>query len=79
MSFQNLNTNSFCVRQKHYSDTKNSVGEITFKKTGREIISKVGPYSICKKKKSLIVSDNTIVAEGSTHFFKSLGKKDLMN
>ena len=32
MSFQKFETNSFCVGQKHYSGTKNIVGEITHKK-----------------------------------------------
>ena len=38
MSFQKFKTDSFCVgQQKHYSATKNIVGEITFnKKTGRD-------------------------------------------
>ena len=36
MSFQKFKSDSFCVGQKHYSGTKNIVGEITFtKKTGR--------------------------------------------
>ena len=28
MKFQKYKTNSFCVGQKHYSGTKNTVGEI---------------------------------------------------
>ena len=32
---------------------------------------------ICDKRKSLIVSDNTIKAEGLGDFFKNLGKKGL--
>ena len=75
MSFQKFKTNSYCVGQKHYSGTKNIVGEITFnKKTGREIKLLVGQCSICNRKKSMIVSDNTIQAEGLSSFFKNLGR-----
>ena len=75
MSFQKYKTNSYCVGQKHYSGTKNIVGEITLnKKTGREIKLLVGQCSICNRKKSMIVSDNTIKAEGLGDFFKNLGK-----
>ena len=52
MSFQKFKTNSYCVGQKHYSGTKNFVGEITVnKKTGREIKLLVGQCSICNRKK----------------------------
>ena len=75
MSFQKFKTNSYCVGQKHYSGTKNIIGEITLnKKTGREIKLLVGQCSICIRKKSMIVSDNTIEAEGLGSFFKNLGK-----
>ena len=76
MSFRKFKTYSFCVGQKHYSGTKNIVGEIIFhKKTGRKIKFLVGQCSICKRKKSMIVSDNTIQAEGLGDFFKPLCKK----
>ena len=74
MSFQKFKTNSYCVCQKHYSGTKNIIGEITHKKTGREIKLLVGQCSICNRKKSMIVSDNTIQAEGLGSFFKNLGR-----
>ena len=75
MSFQKFETNSYCVGQKHYSGTKNTAGEITVnRKTGREIEFFVGQCSICNRKKSMIVSDNTIQAEGLEDFFKNLGK-----
>ena len=78
MSFQKFKTNSYCVGQKHYSGTKNINGEITLnKKTGREIKLLVGQCSICNGKKSTIVSDNTIKAEGLGDFFKNLSKKGL--
>ena len=75
MSFQKFKTNRYCVGQKHYSCTKNIVGEITLnKKTGREVKILVGQCSIGNRKKSMIVSDNTIKAEGLGDFFKNLGK-----
>ena len=75
MSFQKNKTDSYCVDQKHYSGTKNTVGEMTFnKKTGREIKILVGQCSICNRKKSMVVSDKTIQAEGLAGFFKKLGK-----
>ena len=75
MSFQKFKTNSYCVGQKHYSGTKHIIGEITLnKKTGREIKLLVGQCSNCNRNKSMIVSDNTIQAEGLGSFFKNLGR-----
>ena len=75
MSFQKFKTNSYCVGQKHYSGTKNIVGEITLnKKTGREIKLLVGQCLIGNRKKSMIFSENTKKAEGLGDFFKNLGK-----
>ena len=51
MSFQKFKTNSYCVDQKHYSGTKNIVGEITFStKTGRESKLLVGHCSARNRK-----------------------------
>ena len=70
MSFQNFETISYCVAQKHYSGTKNITGEVTvIKKTGREITLLVGKCVICDRKKLMIVSENTIQAEGLGDFF----------
>ena len=75
MNSQKFETNSYCVGGKHYSGTKNITGEITFiKKTGKEIKLLVGKCVFCDRKKSMIVSDNTIQAEGLGDFFKNLGK-----
>ena len=75
MSFQKFKSDSYCVGQRHYLGTKNIVGEITLnKKTGREIKLLVGQCSICNRKKSMIVSDNTIQAEGLGDFLKNMGK-----
>ena len=78
MSFQKFKTNSYCLGQRDYSGTKNITGEIAYnKKTGREIKLLVGKGVICDRKKSMIVSDNTIQAEGLGDFFKNLCKKGL--
>ena len=78
MNSQKFENNSYCVGGKHRSGTKNITGEITVnKKTGREIKLLVGKCVICNRKKSMIVSDNIIQAEGLGDFFKNLGKKGL--
>ena len=75
MSFQKIESDSYCVGGRHKSGTKNIVGEITYnKKSGKEIKLLVGKCLICDKRKSLIVSDNVIQAEGLSSFFKKLGK-----
>ena len=78
MNSNKFKTNSYCVGGKHYSGTKNIAGEITLnKKTGKEIKLLVGKCVVCNRKKSMIVSDNTIQAKGLGDFFKNLGKKGL--
>ena len=75
MSFQKFKTDKYCLGQRHYSGTKNITGEIAYnKKTGKEMKLLVGKCVICDKRKSMIVSDNTIQAEGLGDFFKNLGK-----
>ena len=75
MNSQKFETNSYCVGHRGFSGTKNIAGEITInKKTGREVKLLVGKCVICNRKKSMIVSDNTIKAEGLSSFFKNLGK-----
>ena len=77
MSSQKLKfeTYSCCVGEKHHSGTKIISGEITInKKTNKEIKLLVGKCMVCNRKKSMIVSDNTIKAEGLGSFFKNLGK-----
>ena len=75
MSFNKFKSDSYCVGAKHRSGTKNITGEITVnKKTGKQIKLLVGKCVICDRKKSMIVSDNTIQAEGLGVFFKNLGK-----
>ena len=75
MSFQKFKTNSYCVGGRHQSATKNIVGDITIhKKTGKEVKLLVGKCANCNRKKTMIVSDNVIQAEGLGDFFKNLGK-----
>ena len=71
MSFQKkFQSDSNCIGGRHRSATKNIYGDITSK------VSKVliGYCSICNRKESTTVSDNTIQAEGLGSFFKNLGR-----
>ena len=78
MSLQKFKSDSYCVGGRHRSGTKNIVGEITInKETGKEVKLLVGECMICDRKKTMIVSDNVIQAEGLGYFFKNLGKKGL--
>ena len=78
MSFQKFKSDSYCVGGRHKSGTKNIVGDITInKKSGKEVKLLVGRCLICDRKKTMIVSDNVIQAEGLGDFFKKLGKKGL--
>ena len=73
-AFKNFKNDSYCVGSRHRSGTKNIVGEVTSnKKTGKEIKLLVGKCMLCNKRKSMIVSDNTIRAECLGDFFKKLG------
>ena len=75
MSFQKFKSDSYCVGGRHRSATKNIVGDITNnKKSGKEVKLLVGKCVICDRKKTMIVSDNVIQAEGLGSFFKNLGK-----
>ena len=74
MSFNKFKNYSYCVGGKHYSTTINIRGDITQnKKTGAPVKLLRGTCSSCKRNKSLIVSDQTIQAEGLGNFFKNLG------
>ena len=75
MSFNKFKNNSYCVGGKHYSATTNIRGDITQnKKTGMPVKLLRGTCSTCKRNKSLIVSDQTIQAEGLGDFFRGIGK-----
>ena len=78
MSSQKFKSDSYCVGGRHRSGTKNIVGDITInKKTGKEVKLLVGKCAICNRKKTMIVSDSVIQAEGLGDFIKNLGKKGL--
>ena len=75
MSVSKFKNNSYCVGGKHYSTTINIRGDITQnKKTGAPVELLRGTCSTCKRNKSLIVSDQTIQAEGLGDFFRGIGK-----
>ena len=75
MSFSKFKSNSYCVGGKHYSATTNIRGDITQnKKTGAPVKLLRSTCSTCKRNKSLIVSDQTIQAEGLGDFFRGIGK-----
>ena len=74
-SSQKFQSDSYCVGGRHRSGTKDITGEITVnKKTGKDTKLLVGKCMVCDRKKSMIVSDNTIKAEELGSFFKNLGK-----
>ena len=73
MTFNNFENDSYCVGGRHRSATKNIYGSITSK--GSKVL--IGVCSICNRRKSMTVSDDTIKAEGLGDFFKNLGKKGL--
>ena len=70
MSFQKFESNSYCVGGKHHTRTTDIKGDVT--SNGRKML--IGKCSVCNRKKSMLVSDNTIKAEGLGKFFKNLGK-----
>ena len=75
MSFNKFKNNSYCVGGKHYSATTNIRGDIAQNiKTGIPVKLLRGTCSTCKRNESLIVSDQTIQAEGFGDFFRSVGK-----
>ena len=50
MTFQKFKTKSFCVGGRHRSATTIIVGDITIKKTRKEVNLLVGQCLICKRK-----------------------------
>ena len=70
MSFQKFKSDSYCVGGRHRSSTVKIYGDITTK--GSKVL--LGYCSICNRKKSMTVSDNTIQAEGLSSFSKILGE-----
>ena len=75
MSCNKFKNNLYCVGGKHYTATINIRGDITQnKKTGAPVKLLRGTSSSCKRNKSLIVSDQTIQAEGLGDFSRGIGK-----
>ena len=70
MSFQKFKSDSYCIGGRHKSSTKRIYGDIFSK--GSKVL--IGYCSICNRKKSMTLSDNTIKTEGLGSFFKNLGK-----
>ena len=73
MTFNKFETDSYCIGGRHRSAKKNIYGSITSKSS--KVL--IGNCSICNRKNSMTVSDDTIKAEGLGDFFKNLGKKGL--
>ena len=59
MSFKKLKSDSYCVGGRHRSATTKIFGNITSKRN--KVIN--GYCSICNRKRSVTVSDNTIQVE----------------
>ena len=74
MNFIKFKSDSYCVGGRHRSSTVKIYGDITCK--GSKVI--IGYCSICNRKKSMTVCDNTIKTEDLGDFFKNLGKKGLI-
>ena len=70
MSFQKFKNDSYCVGGRHRSATVKINGDIISK--GSKVL--IGYCSVCNRKKSMTVSDDTIKAEGLSSFFKNSGK-----
>ena len=73
MTFNKFERDSYCVGGRQRSATKIIYGDITSK--GSKVL--IGYCSICNRKKSMTVSDDTIKAGSLGDFFKNLGKKGL--
>ena len=70
MTFNKFKTDSHCVGGRHRSATVKIYGDVTSK--GSKVL--IGYCSVCNRKKSMTVSDDTKKAEGLSSFFKNLGK-----
>ena len=75
MSFNKFKSHRYCVGGRHYSATSQIYGDTTSnQKTGKQTKLLRGTCTKCHRGKSIIVSDQTIQAEGLGDFFKHLGK-----
>ena len=66
MNFQKIKSNSYCIGGRNRSTTVNFYGDLTSK--GSKVLN--GYCSICMRKQSMTVSNNTKKAEGLGDFFK---------
>ena len=73
MSCQKLKTILICVGESHRSATTKIYGD----KTSRGSKVLFGHCSICNRKISMTIGDNTIIAEILGNFFKKVGKNGL--
>ena len=73
MSFQIYKSDSYCVGGRHRNATENIYGDITSK--GIKVLN--GYCSVCNRKKSMTIRDNTRKKESLGDFFENLGKKGL--
>ena len=71
MGFQKSKNEFYCLGGRHGSATDNTYGDITCNSS--KVL--IGYRSICNRKKSMTVSDNTITAETLGEFVKNLGNK----
>ena len=71
MSFDKVENDSYCVGGRHRSRTIKIYSDVT----SRRSQALIGFCSICNRKKSMTVSDNTIKAESLGDFFENLGKR----
>ena len=72
--FNKFKTNSYCIRGSHYSGTVNIRGAITSK--GTKMLK--DNCVLCRRNKSMTVSDATIEAEGLKISLKVLVKLRLI-
>ena len=73
MSFDKFEGDRYCAGGRHRSATKFFFGNITSR--GSKVL--IGYCSICNRKTSRAVSDNTMKAEVLGDFFKNFGEKGL--
>ena len=71
MSFQKFKSDRYCVGGRHRSGAVKICGDITSKRS--KVL--IGYCSMCNRKRSITVSDNTIKTEGLGRFFKNLGRR----
>ena len=73
MSFQEYESDSYCVSGRHHSATTINYGDFTSKRS--KVL--IGKCSISNRKKLMTVSDDTKQAERLGNFIKSLGKSSV--